>query len=88
LPGSAPYSLLTKGHVHPFDKEILDYDPSGQLAKKFRNTIPLASAYSSYSQCDVSEEDIKKKMNGETGEPRFTNFVKNFQGTLDYILLH
>jgi len=80
LPGSAPHSLLTKGRV--------DNDPSGalQLANRSQKKFPLASAYSSYFQCHVSEEDIKQKMNSETKEPRFTNFTTNFQGTLDYIL--
>lgn len=89
LPGSAPHTLLTKGYIHPFYKEILDYDPSGelQLAQRFYHTLPLASAYSSYLHCiNVSEAEVEKKMNTKTGEPHFTNCSKNFQGTLDYIL--
>lgn len=77
LPGSAPHSLLIRGFVH-------------SLHKEFRHALPLASAYSSYFQCNALREDIHKKMDRETGEPRFTNFVKNdretFEGTLDYIL--
>jgi mRNA deadenylase 3'-5' endonuclease subunit Ccr4 len=44
------------------------------------------SVDSSSFQCHVSEEDSKQKINSETREPRFTNFTRNFQGTLDYIL--
>lgn len=86
LPGSAPHTLLTKGYIYPFHKEILDYDPSGelQLAQRFYHTLPLASAYSSYSVSD--EAEMEKTMNRKTGEPHFTTVSKNFQGTLDYIL--
>jgi CCR4-NOT transcription complex subunit 6 len=83
LPGSAPHSLLTKGYAHPSNKKYLYYD-SKQLAKRIHHTLPLASAYSSYFQCDVAQVDIEKKMNGETREPRFTNFVQNFKGTMNF----
>lgn len=77
LPGSPAHSLLIKGFVHILHKE-------------FRHTLPLASAYSSYFQSNALRDDIHKKMDRETGEPRFTKFVKNdretFKGTLDYIL--
>jgi mRNA deadenylase 3'-5' endonuclease subunit Ccr4 len=60
------------------------YYDSKQLAKRIHHTLPLASAYSSYFQCDVAQVDIEKKMNGETREPRFTNFVQNFKGTMNF----
>ena len=71
----------------------MDYDnPNGALlfVNMFSHTLCLKSVYSSYFECDLSIENIVKKMSCETREPHFTNFVSNpkqkFQGTLDYIL--
>jgi len=90
LSGSAPHSLLTKGYVDPLHEEISDYHPSIKLM--FRHRIPLASAYFMYSRCNLPLQDALKKMDGKTGEPRFTTFIENsrgkFQGTVDYIFYH
>jgi len=65
LPESAPHSLLTKGFINPYHTEFLDYDnPNGalQFTNMFSHSLSLKSAYSSYFECDLSIEEIVKKI--------------------------
>lgn len=76
MPGSAAHSLLTKGRVEPGHVELKN-DPLGilQPAGKLAHQLPICSAYSR------GPKDIL----GEYSEPRWTNFSREFKGTIDYI---
>ena len=89
-PSSAAHSLLVQGSVPPSSSELLN-DPLGILkpVTKLFHRLPLASAYQSVAACpDTSHTAMrqKRRLDGTTGEPRFTNITKDFKGTLDYIL--
>lgn len=49
------------------------------------NVLFQTSAYASFFNSDGIEEEQRKKMNFESGEPLLTHFTSRFTGTLDYI---
>lgn len=50
-----------------------------------KNVLFQTSAYASFFNSDGIEEEQRKKMNFQSGEPLFTHFTSRFIGTLDYI---
>ncbi|KAE8661226.1 Carbon catabolite repressor protein 4-like protein 2 [Hibiscus syriacus] len=87
VPGSAPHSLLATGKVDPMHTDLL-VDPLGilQPRRKLTHQLPLVSAYSSFVRgVGPGLEHHRRRMDLSTGEPLFTNFTRDFRGTLDYI---
>ncbi|KAI3426985.1 hypothetical protein D9Q98_006929 [Chlorella vulgaris] len=89
-PGSAAHSMLVRGAVQPNNPELAN-DPLGILrpASKLQHQLPLASAYAAVAaapDCDHGSQRQKRRLDGVTGEPKFTNIGREFRGTLDYIL--
>ncbi|GAB4861214.1 hypothetical protein Ancab_036372 [Ancistrocladus abbreviatus] len=91
-PKSGPYSLLVNGKVdHTCLKE--ETDPLGIYQHlKLQHSLGLASAYSALLKPGHGREDQnilffsqRRMMDQKTGEPLFTNWSRNFKGTLDYI---
>lgn len=53
-----------------------------QLLDKHENTRPWKSIYSHFGDINTDESEV-----GNYGEPRFTNYASQFQGTLDYLFV-
>lgn len=53
-----------------------------QLLDQHENTRPWKSIYSHFGDINTDESEI-----GNYGEPRFTNYASQFQGTLDYLFV-
>lgn len=96
-PGSAAHELLVRGTVNPSHPELSN-DPLGILrpSSKLQHGLPLASAYAAVSAAPITQPDAadgeghallrqRRRLDPLTGEPRFTNFTRDFQGTLDYV---
>lgn len=89
VPGSAPHSLLAMGKVDPMHPDLA-IDPLGILhpATKLNHQLPLVSAYSSFARMPpvgIESEKQKRRIDTSTNEPLFTNYTRDFLGTLDYI---
>eukprot|EP00898_Chlorokybus_atmophyticus_P003875 jgi/Chlat1/4489/Chrsp29S04432 len=88
IPGSAPHSLLATGRVDAAHPELAT-DPLGILrpASKLHHQLPLVSAYSSFAKSNSPSipESQRRIMDPNRQEPLFTNYTKDFIGTLDYI---
>lgn len=89
-PGSAAHTLLVRGSVPATSPELLS-DPLGILkpVNKLSHQLPIASAYAAATAS--SDEDHasirqRRRLDFETGEPKFTNITRDFKGSLDYIL--
>ncbi|KAK2077208.1 hypothetical protein QBZ16_004842 [Prototheca wickerhamii] len=92
VPGSAAHQLLVRGAVAPGHAELA-HDPLGILRppSKLQHGLPLASAYAAVASVPPQGDSLalarqRRRLDPETGEPRFTNFTRDFKGTLDYIL--
>lgn len=60
---------------------IDDLDTVDQLLEHHKNTPRLwTSIYSNFGKINMDESEI-----GHYGEPRFTDYASQFQGTLDYM---
>jgi RNA exonuclease NGL2 len=53
-----------------------------ELLKKHENTRFWSSVYSNFGSINTDESE-----SGNYGEPRFTDYASQFQGTLDYIFI-
>lgn len=53
-----------------------------QILKQHEKTLPWTSVYSHFGDINTDKSEI-----GNFGEPRFTNYASQFQGTLDYIFI-
>eukprot|EP00899_Mesostigma_viride_P011811 jgi/Mesvir1/20630/Mv14856-RA.1 len=90
VPGSAPHSLLSMGRVDPGHPD-LQVDPLGILppSAKICHSLPLISAYSvliNRNICNVPvPEHQRRKIDPASCEPLFTNYTRDFSGTLDYV---
>lgn len=88
VPGSAPHLLLATGRVDPSHPD-LEADPLGILrpASKLFHQLPLVSAYSMLAKMGTVRPGYgqQNRIDMETNEPLFTNFSRDFLGTLDYI---
>ncbi|KAK7278802.1 hypothetical protein RJT34_23838 [Clitoria ternatea] len=87
VPGSAPHALLAMGKVDPSHPDLA-VDPLNILRphSKLVHQLPLVSAYSSFARTvGLGYEQHKRRMDGGTNEPLFTNVTRDFIGTLDYI---
>eukprot|EP01018_Ginkgo_biloba_P005378 Gb_27365 [translate_table: standard] len=90
VPGSAPHALLATGRVEPSHPELTT-DPLGILrpTSKLCHQLPLVSAYSSSFTRMVGGgaglDRQRRRMDPSTNEPLFTNYTRDFLGTLDYI---
>ncbi|GMN45328.1 hypothetical protein TIFTF001_014513 [Ficus carica] len=83
LPLSDPHRFIVSGRCDLVDNEIKEHlDIFNHL--KMRHSLPLASAYASFS-LSAGNEKPQQTMDTRAMEPLFTNFTKNFSGTLDYI---
>ncbi|POO03985.1 Endonuclease/exonuclease/phosphatase [Trema orientale] len=83
LPSSDPHRFIVTGRCDPISNGV--EDPCGIFNHlKLCHSIPLVSAYASFS-VTLGVEEQQKKMNTEANEPQFTNFTPWFSGTLDYI---
>ncbi|KAG8073605.1 hypothetical protein GUJ93_ZPchr0006g41501 [Zizania palustris] len=71
-PGSTPHRLLAMGKVD----------------LKLTHQLPLVSAYSSFARMlgvGYDLEHQRRRMDPATNEPLFTNCMRDFTGTIDYI---
>ncbi|XP_057424107.1 carbon catabolite repressor protein 4 homolog 1-like [Lotus japonicus] len=87
VPGSAPHALLAMGKVDPSHPDLA-VDPLNILHphSKLVHQLPLVSAYSSFARTvGHGFEQHKRRLDGGTNEPLFTNVTRDFIGTLDYI---
>lgn len=94
MPGSAAHALLVNGAVPPLSPELLN-DPLSILKPpaKLSHRLPLSSSYATAATADVVPSGEashaalrqRRRLDGGTGEPKFTNFTRDFKGTLDYI---
>ncbi|XP_039007838.1 carbon catabolite repressor protein 4 homolog 2-like [Hibiscus syriacus] len=87
VPGSAPHSLLAMGKVNPVHPDLV-VDPLAILRShiKLTHQLPLVSAYSAFLRgVGLGLEQQRRRMDPTTNEPLFTNFTRDFIGTLDYI---
>lgn len=91
VPGSAAHMLLSTGRVDPAHPEIGN-DPLGILrpVSKLQHKLPLVSAYTAAARPELAgdpviAERLRSRLEGATGEPAFTNYTRDFVGTLDYI---
>ncbi|KAE9619497.1 putative poly(A)-specific ribonuclease [Lupinus albus] len=87
VPGSAPHALLAMGKVDSSHPDLA-VDPLNILRphSKLAHQLPLVSAYSSFARtAGVGFELHKRRLDGGTNEPLFTNVTRDFIGTLDYI---
>ncbi|XP_061348077.1 carbon catabolite repressor protein 4 homolog 2-like [Gastrolobium bilobum] len=87
VPGSAPHALLAMGKVDPSHPDLA-VDPLSILRphSKLVHQLPLVSAYSSFARTvGLGFERHKRRLDGGTNEPLFTNVTRDFIGTLDYI---
>jgi CCR4-NOT transcription complex subunit 6 len=88
-PGSPAHGLLTRGRVEPNALDAAS-DPLGILRdQRLSHQLPLSSAYSMLWNQPNSDQRVvrqKQRLNAKTHEPAFTNFTRDFRGTLDYIL--
>ncbi|GBG88763.1 hypothetical protein CBR_g48381 [Chara braunii] len=90
VPGSAPHSLLAKRAVDPSHPDLAT-DPLGILkpATKLCHQLPLVSAYSALARLPGPPGSMgdrhRRRMDIQSNEPLFTNFKRDFWGTLDYI---
>nr|KYP73921.1 Carbon catabolite repressor protein 4 isogeny 2 [Cajanus cajan] len=87
VPGSAPHSLLAMGKVDPSHPDLA-VDPLNILRprSKLVHQLPLVSAYSSFARTvGLGYEQHKRRLDGGSNEPLFTNVTRDFIGTLDYI---
>jgi CCR4-NOT transcription complex subunit 6 len=96
-PGSAAHALLVRGGV-PAGHPELAADPLGILrpASKLAHALPLASAYAALAAGppppggggggDAALGRQRRRLDAATREPLFTNFTRDFRGTLDYVL--
>lgn len=83
LPLSDPHRFIVSGRCDLVDNGIKEHlDIFNRL--KMRHSLPLASAYASFS-LSAGDEKPQQTMDTRAKEPLFTNFTKNFSGTLDYI---
>lgn len=82
LPASDPHLFIVRRNINPIsDKET---DPLGVYQRlKLHHSLPLVSAYASFSYTKNTKE--LRKTNPITKEPLFTNYTRDFYGTLDYI---
>lgn len=91
VPGSAAHSLLAQGRVPPDHPELI-VDPLGILRppSKLCHQLPLMSAYSAMLQQGPAlqtpaAKKQRKRIDENTGEPKFTNYTVDFHGAIDYI---
>lgn len=88
-PGSPAHSLLVHGKIEAGVLEPTN-DPLGFLKdQKLQHQLPLASAYAVLSDAQSTETKLlkqKQRLDALYHEPLFTNYAKDFRGTLDYIL--
>ncbi|KAK7337375.1 hypothetical protein VNO77_17943 [Canavalia gladiata] len=87
VPGSAPHELLAMGKVDPSHPDLA-VDPLNILRphSKLVHQLPLVSAYSSFARTvGLGFEQHKRRLDGTTNEPLFTNVTRDFIGSLDYI---
>lgn len=91
VPGSAAHMLLSTGRVDPAHPEVGN-DPLGILrpVAKLQHKLPLVSAYATAMRPDLANdplvcERVRSRLDAATGEPLFTNYTRDFVGTLDYI---
>ncbi|RZB91510.1 Carbon catabolite repressor protein 4-like 2 isoform B [Glycine soja] len=87
VPGSAPHALLAMGKVDPSHPDLA-VDPLNILRphSKLVHQLPLVSAYTSFARTvGLGYEQHKRRLDGGTNEPLFTNVTRDFIGTLDYI---
>ncbi|CAH2063664.1 unnamed protein product [Thlaspi arvense] len=88
IPASAPHALLAMGKVNPMHPDLA-VDPLGILRPhtKLSHQLPLVSAYSAFARMagSVTAEQQRRRMDPASNEPLFTNYTRDFLGTLDYI---
>ncbi|CAL0299487.1 unnamed protein product [Lupinus luteus] len=87
VPGSAPHALLAMGKVDSSHPDLA-VDPLNILRphSKLAHQLPLVSAYSSFARtAGLGFELHKRRLDGGTNEPLFTNVTRDFIGTIDYI---
>lgn len=88
-PGSPAHSLLVHGKIEVGALETSN-DPLGFLKdQKLQHQLPLASAYATLWDAQTTDAKAlkqKQRLDSTYHEPLFTNYSKDFKGTLDYIL--
>ncbi|XP_020578626.1 carbon catabolite repressor protein 4 homolog 1-like [Phalaenopsis equestris] len=89
LPGSASHALLATGKVDQLHPD-LGVDPLGILrpSNKLNHQLALVSAYSTFARMvgvDRNLEWLRRVMDPTTNEPLYTNYTRDFIGTVDYI---
>jgi CCR4-NOT transcription complex subunit 6 len=89
IPGSPAHGLLTKGRVEPNALDTSS-DPLGILRdQRLSHQLPLSSAYGMLWNQPNSDQRVvrqKQRLHPKSHEPQFTNYTREFKGTLDYIL--
>ncbi|WOL15232.1 carbon catabolite repressor protein [Canna indica] len=89
VPGSTPHALLANGSVDQLLSDLA-VDPVGNVlpVRKLTHQLPLVSAYSSFARMAGANPGLqqqRRRMDASTHEPLFTNFTRDFVGTVDYI---
>ncbi|EXB97553.1 hypothetical protein L484_003397 [Morus notabilis] len=82
-PLSDPHRFIVSGRCNLVDNEIKEHLELLHYLK-IHHSLPLASAYASFPVLAGDEKRLQF-MDTKAKEPLFTNFTKNFAGTLDYI---